>query len=197
MQIASARESLAGEATIAHVGSRRFRHVVLDDFHEDLMMWQRLWYGTDQLPRFRRMMLLLARHPGLRAAMMFRLARWAHLRNVRGLTLLLSQLNFTLHSIEIAPSVEVGGGLYLPHPAGIVVFARHLGSRVTIQSNVTIGMRASHEFPTIGDDVLLAAGSRVIGEVAVGNAAQVGANAVVLCDVPPGATALGVPARVS
>jgi serine O-acetyltransferase len=108
----------------------------------------------------------------------------------------LRRLNITLHGLDIVPTVPIGGGLYLPHTVGTVVMAQSIGRNVTLVSNVTIGMRHQAAFPIIGNDVYIGAGARVLGPITVGDGAVIGANAVVLCDVPPHATAVGVPARI-
>jgi serine O-acetyltransferase len=99
---------------------------------------------------------------------------------------------------EIALGAHVGGGLYIPHPYGIVVGEAKLGRNVSLLQNVTIGRRSA-EFPgdpVIGDDVTITAGAVVIGAITIGRGATIGANAVVLKDVPPDSIAIGVPAKI-
>ena len=94
------------------------------------------------------------------------------------------------------PSVPIGPGFYLPHPGAVVIQANRIGRDVTVQGSITIGMRDSTGFPTIGNDVFIGCGARILGSITVGDGARIGANAVVLVDVPPGCTAVGVPARI-
>lgn len=98
---------------------------------------------------------------------------------------------------EIAIGATVEGGLYIPHPYGIVIGVATIGHDVTILQNVTIGNRgeAGAAGAVIGDGAYLGAGAAIIGAVTVGARARVGANAVVTRDVPPAATAIGIPAR--
>jgi serine O-acetyltransferase len=98
---------------------------------------------------------------------------------------------------EIAIGCEIAGGLYIPHPYGIVVGRCKIGRNVALLQNVTIGHRAGYGTgePVIGDHVMLSAGSVVLGNVKVGSHATVGANAVVTKDVPERWLAVGVPAR--
>jgi serine O-acetyltransferase len=98
---------------------------------------------------------------------------------------------------EIAIAASVGRGLYIPHPYGIVVGECQIGDDVTILQNVTIGKRsrAAGGIPIIQDRVYLAAGAVIVGDLTIGQGANVGANAVVLGDIPPGVTAVGAPAR--
>jgi serine O-acetyltransferase len=99
---------------------------------------------------------------------------------------------------DVDPQVKIGPGLYTPHPLGIVIGGGvSIGKNVSILQNVTLGRVATeHLDPTIGDDVEIGAGAVVLGSVCIGNGAKVGANSVVLKDVPARAIAVGAPARV-
>ncbi|KQO08269.1 serine acetyltransferase [Sphingomonas sp. Leaf242] len=99
---------------------------------------------------------------------------------------------------EIAIGCTVSPGLYIPHPYGIVVGVCTLGENVAILQNVTIGSRHSHSpgHARIGRNAYLSAGAAIIGAISIGEGAMIGANAVVLRDVPNGAVAVGVPARI-
>lgn len=101
-------------------------------------------------------------------------------------------------SSEIAIAARVAGGLYIPHPYGIVVGAATIGPNVTILQNVTIGRRSRADTadPDIRAGVIIGAGAVVLGRITLGEGANVGANSVVLKDVPAGATAIGIPAKV-
>jgi serine O-acetyltransferase len=99
---------------------------------------------------------------------------------------------------DIPWTCEIGGGLALPHPNGIVIHPEsRIGPNCCLFQQVTIGVGGSIEgAPIIGGQVDIGAGARVLGGVKIGHYARIGANAVVLCDVPEGCTAVGVPARV-
>lgn len=99
---------------------------------------------------------------------------------------------------EIGMAASVGGGLYIPHPYGIVLGICEVGRNVAVMQNVTIGRRKPGDqgAAVIGDEVLLSAGAVILGAVHVGAGAVVAANSVVLIDVPAGGVAAGVPARV-
>jgi serine O-acetyltransferase len=116
-------------------------------------------------------------------------------RPLRRLVWLLSTYLF---ASDIAIAAEIGGGLYLPHPHGVVIGACRIGKNVTIMQNVTLGARRPglSEGPAIADGVLVSAGAVILGGVAIGEGAVIGANAVVLIDIPAGATAVGNPARI-
>jgi serine O-acetyltransferase len=100
-----------------------------------------------------------------------------------------------LYGLELAPSTPVGGGLYIAHPVGCVLHAESVGTNVTIIGQVTFGTRSDACWPTIGDDVLVGTGARVLGGITVGSGSVVGANAVVINDTCPGSTVVGIPAR--
>ena len=99
---------------------------------------------------------------------------------------------------DIPLNSRIGGGLLLPHPNGIVIHPdAEIGPNCLIFQQVTIGAGGPRPgVPRIGGHVDIGAGAKVLGGVVVGDHARIGANAVVLDDVPPGATAVGVPARV-
>ena len=98
---------------------------------------------------------------------------------------------------DIHPNATLGLGLRLPHPNGVVVHADAIiGDDCLIMQQVTIGQLADDDAPVIGARVYIGAGAKVLGRIKVGDKARVGANSVVLIDVPPGRTAVGVPAKV-
>jgi len=101
-------------------------------------------------------------------------------------------------SCDVDPQVEIGPGLYTPHPIGIVIGGGvRIGANVSVLQNVTLGRVATeHLDPVIGDNVEIGAGAVILGSVSIGHDAKIGANSVVLKDVPPGAVAVGAPARL-
>jgi serine O-acetyltransferase len=110
---------------------------------------------------------------------------------------LLRVLQGILHGIEIDKHVRLGYGAYFVHTFGTVVGGdSRIGDRVHFMGNNTVGTSKDNGYPTIGDDVTLGVGARVLGPVTIGDGAVIGANAVVLTDVPAGAVAVGVPAQV-
>lgn len=165
----------------------------------DIEGWVKLWRGPEALQnglRWQDAAGLIWNQPGLRATLLLRLAYGLWRAHVPALPGMVARYNLSKHGLDVPPSVEIGPGLYIPHPVGTVVMARRIGARVSLISGITIGMRQTPEFPMLGDDVFVGAGARILGAVTVGDGASVGANAVVLTDVPPGATAVGIPARV-
>lgn len=126
----------------------------------------------------------------------------ARFHSKRGLLKLLSAIahrwNTIINGCEIDPRAEIGGGLHLPHPHGIVFGPIRAGKRLTAQQNVTVGLRDPSldftdpsNFPVIGDGVFIGAGAVVLGAIHIADGARIGANAVVVADVDEGETALG------
>ena len=164
----------------------------------DILAWALIWCGPQAADgvTLRDAVRLVWNQSGLRATLLFRVSHALWRSHVPALPGMVARLNLMLHGLDIPPSVEIGPGLYVPHPVGTVVMAKRLGARVSLISGITIGMRATPIFPLLGDDVFVGAGARILGDIVIGDGANIGANAVVLKDVPPGATAVGVPARI-
>lgn len=173
---------------------RSFRRLVWEPWLADLAAWERGGWTFGRAPH--RQFLALVRYNGLRATLFYRLAFWGREARLPLLPTLFTQLNVALHSFECPPNVPIGPGLYLPHTVGTVVSAESVGSNVTVQSSVTIGQRRGNDFPVIEDGVVVGTGAKVLGTIRVGAGSNIGANSVVLEDVPAGATVVGVPARV-
>jgi serine O-acetyltransferase len=138
---------------------------------------------------------LLYQHPPLRATAWLRFAAAAHQASIPRLPGLVQRRLLTRFGIEMAPGTDIGGGLYVAHPVGCVLFAERIGENVTVVSAVTFGMRNEPRWPTIGTGAFIGAGARVLGGITLGDGCLVGANAVVVHDVEPGATVVGIPAR--
>jgi serine O-acetyltransferase len=97
---------------------------------------------------------------------------------------------------DIPLNAKIGGGLLLPHPTGIVIHPEAvIGANCLIFQGVTLGTGPFPGLPRVGAGVDIGAGAKLLGGITIGDGAKIGANAVVLCDVPAGATAVGVPAR--
>jgi len=99
---------------------------------------------------------------------------------------------------DIPLNTRIGGGLLIPHPNGIVIHPdTTIGVNCLVFQQVTIGSRNGSRPPIVGNHVDIGAGARILGEIEIGNDVLIGANAVVICDVPDGHVAIGVPAVVS
>lgn len=141
-------------------------------------------------------------YPGLHAVWWHRLAHWCWQRH--GLRLLgraLSHLGRWLTGIEIHPGAVIGERVFIDHGMGTVIGETAvIGDGCTIYHGVTLGgtslYKGTKRHPTLGRDVVVAAGAKVLGGFEVGDGARIGANAVVIKPVPAGATAVGIPARI-
>jgi len=141
-------------------------------------------------------------NPRLMPVVLLRLSEFFYWHHLSPLSRICSMLNVVLFGIEVSPKVKIGGGLFLPHTVGTVLGAESIGENVTIMQGVTLGAKEPDmQFmpstrPIIGNNVLIGAGAKVIGRIKVEDFAKIGANAVVVKDVPAYAVAIGVPARV-
>jgi serine O-acetyltransferase len=136
----------------------------------------------------------------IRAVYIYKISRWLYLRKLKPFGSLFWSSNVMLHSIEISPLSKIGRNFNLAHTVGTVIGdGVEIGHDVTLYQNVTLGSKSSESglrYPTIGNSVTIYPGSIVIGNVKVGDGATIGANSVVISDVPAGATVVGSPARI-
>ena len=132
---------------------------------------------------------------GTTAMILYRWMQWAQRHRLVPLAMLFNKLN-VMGGCIIGRGADFGEGFVLVHSIGVVINTTVKGGRnVVIEHQVTIGAEKGLS-PRIGDDVFIGAGAKILGAISLGNGAKVGANAVVLDDVPPGATVVGIPARV-
>lgn len=130
---------------------------------------------------------------------LYRIARWLWLRRVPIIPQLIKIINRLVFSVVLPHSAHLGKGVLLSYQGlGTVIHRRAIiGDRVTVGTGVTIGGRAGHEaVPIIEEGAMIGSGAKVLGPVRIGRYASIGANAVVLSDIPDYAVAVGVPARV-
>jgi serine O-acetyltransferase len=133
---------------------------------------------------------------GTMAMVIYRGMQWARRWRLVPLELLLNRLNSICCNCIIGRGAEFGPGFVLIHATGVVINGQVIGgTNVFIEHQVTIGAER-RESPRIGNNVFIGAGAKIIGQITVGDHSRVGANAVVLDDVPPYATVAGIPARV-
>jgi len=132
---------------------------------------------------------------GTSAMIRYRWMQWAHRHRLVPLAMVFNKLNVWGGCI-IGRGADFGEGFVLVHSHGVVINTSVKGGRnVVIEHQVTIGAEKGLS-PVLGDEVFVGAGARILGAIKIGNGAKVGANAVVLDDVPDGATVVGIPARV-
>ncbi|MBM4028639.1 MAG: serine acetyltransferase [Planctomycetes bacterium] len=133
---------------------------------------------------------------GTFAMVVYRLMQWSQRKRFVPLAMLFNKLNVWFGRCIIGRGADFGPGFVLIHSYGVVINTGVRGGRdVRLEHLVTIGAE-KNESPVLGDDVFVGAGAKVLGGVRIGHRAKIGANAVVVDDVPDGCTAVGVPARV-
>ena len=147
-------------------------------------------------------------YPGFHALMFHRITHAAWRRRWRLLARFLSQVARWLTGIEIHPGAKIGNNLFIDHGMGVVIGeTAEIGDNVTLYHDVTLGgilpsvdsqsQIDKKRHPTLEDDVIIGSGAQVLGAITIGRGARVGANAVVVKDVPAGVTMTGIPARTS
>ena len=143
---------------------------------------------------------ILLTSPGLHAIWTHRVAHRLWARGVKLPALILAQGARSLTGVEIHPGATVGRRFFIDHGMGVVVGeTAEVGDDVMLYHGVTLGGRSMERVkrhPTVEDGVTIGAGARVLGPIVIGREAQIGANAVVVKDVPAQATAIGIPATV-
>ncbi|HAN43766.1 MAG TPA: serine O-acetyltransferase [Ruminococcaceae bacterium] len=151
-------------------------------------------------PAARNMLEIFLLYPGLHAIMWHRPAHWLYKHKFYFTARLISQLSRFFTGIEIHPGAKIGKGVFIDHGSGVVIGeTAEVGDNCTIYQGVTLGgtgKDTGKRHPTLGDNVLVGAGARILGPFKVGSGAKIAANAVVLAEIPENATAVGVPARV-
>lgn len=139
-------------------------------------------------------------YPGVKAVINHRRAHWCHTHGLKFLARMISQLSRRRTGIEIHPGAKIGKRLVIDHGMGIVIGeTAEIGDDCLIYHGVTLGgtgKDVGKRHPTIGNNVLIGAGAKVLGPFTVGNNSRIAANSVVLSEIPDDSTAVGVPARV-
>jgi len=143
---------------------------------------------------------LFFNYPGLWAIFFYRHAHWLYNKGLRFLPRLISGLGQFLTTIDIHPAAQIGRRVFIDHGVGVVIGETTvIGNDVVVYQQVTLGgvsLTKGKRHPTIEDRVVLGAGSKILGNITLGKDSKVGANSVVVKDVPADCTAIGIPARV-
>ncbi|HYG59831.1 MAG TPA: serine O-acetyltransferase [Symbiobacteriaceae bacterium] len=154
----------------------------------------------DRDPAARSTLEVLLCYPGLKVIWSHRIAHWLWVRNWKLLARVISQLARFFTQIEIHPGATIGEGFFIDHGSGVVIGeTAEIGNNVTLYQGVTLGGTGKEKgkrHPTLGDDVVVGNGARVLGSFTVGEGSRIGAGAVVLREVPPYSTVVGNPGRL-
>jgi serine O-acetyltransferase len=151
-------------------------------------------------PAARSTLEVLVAYPGLHAIWFHRLAHWLWTRDMRTFGRWLSHVGRFLTGIEIHPGAQIGPGFFIDHGMGTVIGeTAEIGADVTLYHNVTLGgvsWKREKRHPTVEDHVVIGAGAQVLGPIRIGARSRIGANSVVVADVPTDSVVVGVPGRV-
>lgn len=151
-------------------------------------------------PAARSKLEILLLYQGVHAVLYHRVAHWLYCKNWRFLARCVSQWSRFWTGIEIHPGAKIGRRLVIDHGMGIVIGeTAEIGDDCLLYHGVTLGGTGKDHgkrHPTLGNNVMVSAGAKVLGPFKVGDNSRIAANAVVLSEIPPEATAVGVPARV-
>lgn len=139
-------------------------------------------------------------YPGFHAILMHRISHYLYKKGFFLLARFVSHISRTLTQIEIHPGAQIGEGFFIDHGAGVVIGeTAEIGRNVTIYQGVTLGGTGKEKgkrHPTIGNNVVISAGAKVLGSFKVGDNSKIGAGSVVLKEVPSNSTVVGIPGRV-
>ncbi|MBO1005837.1 serine O-acetyltransferase [Pseudogracilibacillus auburnensis] len=154
----------------------------------------------DQDPAARSSLEVILTYSGLHAIWTHRIARFFYKRKLYFIARVISQINRFFTGIEIHPGALIGRRFFIDHGMGIVIGETcEIGNNVTIYQGVTLGGTGKEKgkrHPTVEDNALIATGAKVLGNIIIGKNSKVGAGSVVLKDVPPNSTVVGIPGRV-
>ena len=158
-------------------------------------------YIMDNDPAARSKVEVFLLYTSVHALMMYRISHFFYSKNRFFIARLISQFSRFLTGIEIHPGAQIGMGTLIDHGSGVVIGETSIiGDRVTIYQGATIGATGNEkEFkrhPTLGNDIIVGSGAKILGPVNIGDNCKIGANSVVLKDMPANSTAVGIPAKI-
>lgn len=167
-------------------------------FFEPLLSDFRIIFERD--PAARNWLEVVFCYPGLHALCLHRLAHWLHRRGVGFIPRLVSHIGRFLTGIEIHPGAEIGQGVFIDHGMGVVIGETAIvGDYTLIYQGVTLGgtgKESGKRHPTVGKNVVVGAGAKVLGNIQIGDRVRIGAGSIVLREVPSDCTVVGVPGRI-
>lgn len=151
-------------------------------------------------PAARNKLEILLCYPGLHAIWFYRLAHWLWCRDMKLLGRIVSHIARAFTGIEIHPGAKICHSLFIDHGMGVVIGeTSEIGCNVTIYHGVTLGgvsLQKGKRHPTIEDNVVIGAGAKILGAITIGEGSRIGANAVVVKDVPKNSVVVGIPGQI-
>ena len=173
-----------------HEGFRFFLEPLISDF--------RIIFERD--PAARNWLEVIFCYPGFHALCLHRLAHWLHIHNVSFIPRLISHWGRFFTGVEIHPGAKIGRGVFIDHGMGVVIGETAIvGDYTLIYQGVTLGgtgKESGKRHPTLGSNVVVGAGAKVLGNIQISDRVRIGAGSIVLRDVPPDATVVGIPGRI-
>ena len=167
---------------------------MFDRFKEDILTVK------ERDPAASSVLEILFLYPGLKAIRMHRRANWFYRHNMKFIARWISQRAVRKTNIEIHPAAKIGRRFFIDHGTGVVIGeTAEIGDDVTIYQGVTLGgtgKDTGKRHPSIGNGVMIGSGAKILGPFKVGDNSNIASGAVVLDEIPPNSTAVGVPARV-
>ncbi len=167
---------------------------IIDKIHEDIQSIR------DRDPAARTTLEIVATYSGLHAVWMYRIAHFFYVHKMYFVARAISQIARLLTGIEIHPGAKIGKGLLIDHGSGVVIGeTAEIGDNCLLYQGCTLGGTGKDHgkrHPTLGNNVMVGCGAKILGPFKVGDNAKIAANAVVLEEVPPNSTAVGAPAKI-
>ena len=167
---------------------------ILESFKEDV----NVVFTKD--PAARSIAEVLTSYPGIQAILMHRIAHFFWILNIPFIPRYLSGISRQHTSIDIHPGAKIGKNFFIDHGIGVVIGeTAEIGDNVTLYHGVTLGGTSLHpvkRHPTIGHNVIIGAGAKILGPINIGNNVKIGANSVVIKDIPDNAVVVGIPGRI-
>jgi serine O-acetyltransferase len=155
---------------------------------------------SERDPAARNWLEILFCYPGVQALMLHRLTHWLYKIGIPFIPRLISTISRFFTGIEIHPGAKIGKGVFIDHGMGVVIGETAIvGDYALIYQGVTLGgtgKESGKRHPTLGENVVVGAGAKVLGNIQIGNNVRIGAGSVVLRDVPSNTTVVGIPGRV-
>jgi len=154
----------------------------------------------DRDPAFKNRLELLYAYPGIWALVNYRIANKIYKAGFKRFARFIMAINQFLTNMDIHPGATIGENVFIDHGIGVVIGETAvIGNNVTIYQGVTLGgvsLNPGKRHPTIEDDVIIGAGAKILGNITIGKGSKIGANSVVVKDVPPYSTVVGIPGKV-